>query len=87
MSQFDDHSFFDKVEKKTSVNQQDLLQLAQSVEGADFKDEETVRQLISQVASLANADVSQQKEDQLVEAITQNKIPLDLASLSQLFSK
>ena len=81
------NNFFDNLEKKTNVKQQDIFNLANSVSGANFKDEQTVRNLIQQVAKLANKPVSKEKEDELVKAIVNNNIPLDFASLAKMFGK
>ncbi|MBB6449024.1 hypothetical protein HNR44_000973 [Geomicrobium halophilum] len=78
-------SIFDHIQKKANVNQEDLQDLANSAEGANFQDEETVRQLIYDVAQMAGVHVSREKEEQLVHSITNNQIPLDFASLSNLF--
>jgi hypothetical protein len=81
------NNFFDNLEKKTNVKQQDIFNLANSVSGANFKDEQTVRNLIQQVANLANKPVSKQKEDELVKTIVNNNLPLDFASLAKMFGK
>lgn len=83
----DRNNFFDNLEKKTNVKQQDIFQLANSVSGANFKDEQTVRNLIQQVARMANKPVSKEKEDELVKAIVNNNMPLDFASLAKMFGK
>lgn len=80
-------SLFDQLEKKTNVKHQDLLQLAQSVNNTDLSNEENVRRLIHQVSQLANVQVSKQKEDELVKAITSNQVPMDFASLAKMFQK
>ena len=82
-----DKNLFDNLEKKANVKQQDIFNLANSVSGANLKDEATVRNLIQQVGALANKPVPKEKEDELVKAITTNNIPLDFASLAKLFSK
>ncbi|GAF65308.1 stage VI sporulation protein F [Alkalihalobacillus trypoxylicola] len=87
MFQKNDHSFMDKVQKNTNVRPDQLLKLANSVSSANFQDEATVRQLINQVAKLANKPVSKEKEDQLVQAILQNKVPGDFSSLAKMFNK
>ncbi|RXJ03935.1 sporulation protein [Anaerobacillus alkaliphilus] len=81
------NNLFDNLEKKTNVKQQDIFNLANSVSGANFKDEQTVRNLIQQVSKLANKPVPKEKEDELVKAITNNNLPLDFASLSKMFGK
>jgi hypothetical protein len=81
------NNFFDNLEKKTNVKQQDIFNLANSVSGANFKDEQTVRNLIQQVAKLANKQVPKEKEDELVKTIVNNNIPVDFASLAKMFGK
>ncbi|MDQ0257490.1 hypothetical protein J2S74_004948 [Evansella vedderi] len=78
---------FDQLEKKTNVKQQDLFNLANSVSNADLQKEENVRQLIHQVAQLANVPVSKEKEDELVKAITTKNVPTDFVSLAKMFQQ
>jgi hypothetical protein len=80
-----DQQFFDKIEKKTSVKKDDIFKLAQSVSGSNLRDERTIRMLISQVSSMAGVAVTKQKEDQIVQAVLNNNIPLDLTTLSKMF--
>ncbi len=77
----------DQIQKKTSVRPDELFKLANSVSNANLKDEATVRQLIAQVAKLANTPVSKEKEDQIVHAIIKNNMPMDFASLAKMFNK
>ncbi|MGO4888130.1 stage VI sporulation protein F [Anaerobacillus sp. MEB173] len=79
--------FFDDLQKKTNVNPNDLLNLANSVSQADLKNEKAVRQLIAQVARLAGKPVSKEKEDQLVKAIVNNNIPMDFSTLAKMFGQ
>ncbi|MFD2704428.1 stage VI sporulation protein F [Salibacterium lacus] len=78
-------SMFDNIEKNTNVKQEDIMKLVQSLQGADFQDEKTVRKVIRDVGALAGKSVSARKEDELVKAVMNNDIPLDLASLSKWF--
>ncbi|MFC0470300.1 stage VI sporulation protein F [Halalkalibacter kiskunsagensis] len=87
MSQKNDSSFMDQIQKKANVKPDELFKLANSVSNTNLKDEAAVRQLIAQVAKLANKPVSKEKEDQIVEAITNNNMPTDFASLAKMFNK
>ncbi|MBN8208000.1 stage VI sporulation protein F [Bacillus sp. NTK071] len=78
---------FDNIEKKTNVKKEDIFKLANSVQGADFTDEKTVRKLIANVARVANVNVSKEKEDRIVKAIVNKNIPFDLSSIAKLFSQ
>ncbi|WP_227936178.1 stage VI sporulation protein F [Alkalihalobacillus deserti] len=87
MVQNNDSSFMDQIQKKANVKPDELLKLASSVSNTNLQDEAAVRQLIAQVAKLANKPVSKEKEDQIVEAITKNNMPMDFASLAKMFNK
>jgi hypothetical protein len=67
-------------------HQLDLLKLAESVQHANLKDEETVRYLVNQVSDIVNVPVSQEKEDKIVYAIVNGNIPLNLSTLTKLFN-
>ena len=63
-------AFFKRMEKKTGVSMDNVFSLAQSFQNADFKDVETVRQLIKQVSKVANKPITKELEDKIVETIT-----------------
>ncbi|WP_460267473.1 stage VI sporulation protein F, partial [Clostridium tertium] len=42
-----DNQFFKNIEKKTGVKMQDVMNLAGSLQNANFKDENTVRSVIN----------------------------------------
>jgi uncharacterized membrane protein len=75
------NDFFKSIEQKTGVNKQELFQLVDSVSHMNFKNEDEVRKVIRAVSRLANKSVSKEKEEYLVKAITNNKLPKDLSSL------
>ncbi|GGE38680.1 hypothetical protein GCM10011391_16850 [Pullulanibacillus camelliae] len=81
------HPLFDQIEKKTNVKKEDIFALAQSVANADFRDEKTVRDIVKRVARLANVDVSKEKEDKIVKAVTSNNMPLNISSLANMFNQ
>ncbi len=82
-----DRNFMDDIEKKTGVKKEDIFKLADSVQGANLHDERTIRQLVSQVSRMAGVPVSKEKEDQIVKAIINNNIPLDMTSIAKMFTK
>lgn len=77
---------FDDIEKKTGVNMGEIMQLVQSLQKEDLKDEKTARRVIQQVGAIANKPVSKEKEDKLVQAIQQNNVPTDLSFISQILN-
>ncbi|ADM37249.1 sporulation-specific transcription regulator SopVIF [Bacillus spizizenii ATCC 6633 = JCM 2499] len=79
-----DNQFFKNIEKKTGVNMQDVMNLAGSLQNANFKDENTVRSVIKRVAQLANRRVPKELEDKIVESITSGKEKLDFSTISKM---
>lgn len=84
MSQFQ-KGIFDKLKNNAGIDSGDVYKIADSVKNADFSDENTVRNLIRNLARLANKPISKEKEDKIVQSITQNKMPTDMQSLNRLF--
>ena len=67
--------FFKKVEKKTNVNKETILGLAKKVQQSNMKDENTLRDLIQEISGIAGKPVSKEKEDKIINAIINDKIP------------
>ncbi|WP_164668752.1 stage VI sporulation protein F [Virgibacillus doumboii] len=86
MSDFQDN-LFDKIQKDANVNPEEIYNVANSVKHADFSDEETVRNLVQQLALIADKPISKAKEDQIVQSITNNSMPMDMQTLNQMFKK
>lgn len=78
---------FNQIKNKTNLKPDDIFKVANSVQDADFTDEKTVRDLVKQLSHMANKPISKEKEDKLVETITQNKIPKDVNALGKQFKK
>jgi flagellar motor component MotA len=81
-----DNQFFKNIEKKTGVNMRDILELANSLQNANFKDEKTVRHVIQRVAQIANRKVPKQLEDQIVKTIIQNGKQLDFNTIANMLN-
>ncbi|RYG73617.1 stage VI sporulation protein F [Lentibacillus lipolyticus] len=80
-------NLFDKVQKQTDLNPNDIYKVADSVKNADFSDETTVRQLVQNLAKMADQPISKSKEDKIVETITKNNMPVDMQTLNKMFKK
>lgn len=80
-------SFFKNIEKKTGVNMKDIFALANSLQNANFKDENTVRAIIKRVSQIANKSVSKDMEDKIVQSIIKDGKTLDFNTLSDMLNK
>ncbi len=67
-------NFFKKVENKTNVNKNTILDLAQKLSN-NTKDEKTIREVIHNLSDLTGKEVSKEKEEKIVEAILKDKVP------------
>jgi len=81
-----DNQFFKNIEKKTGVNMNDIFQLANSLQNANFKDEKTVRGIIRRVSQIANKRVPKELEDKIVESIIQDGKKLDLNTINNMMN-
>ncbi|WHY69888.1 stage VI sporulation protein F [Neobacillus sp. SuZ13] len=82
-----DNGFFKNIEKKTGVNMKDIFELANSLQNANFKDEETVRKVIYRVSDIAKKPVSKEMVEQIVKSIVNDGKQLDLNTISNMINK
>lgn len=75
----------EKIGDYSNVSMEQIFQIAQSVQYADFSDEATVRKLVRQLARMANRSVSMEKEDSIVESIMHHEIPSSIEDLQRFF--
>ncbi|CAN7459679.1 MULTISPECIES: stage VI sporulation protein F [Bacillaceae] len=81
------NNFFKNLEKKTGVNMNEVLELANSLQNANFKDEATVRSVIKRVSKIANKPVNKEMEDKIVQSIVNDGKQLDFGTISNMLNK
>lgn len=81
-----ENNFFKSIEKKTGVNMNDIFELANSLQNANFKDENTVRGIIKRVSQIANKPVSKELEDKMVQSIVNDGKKLDMNTISKMLN-
>lgn len=74
-------SFLNKVEKKTNVSKQTILDLAARLKGGNLKDESIIRGVIDELAKLTGKNVSKEQSDKIVKAVVGDQIPNNLESM------
>ena len=70
--------FFKRIEKKTNVSKDTILSLAEKIQKNDMKNENTLREIIHELSSITGKDVSKEKEDKIVSAVINDKIPKNI---------
>ena len=74
-------NFFKKVENKTNINKETILSLAEKLESENMKDESVLREVIRQISSLTGKEVPKEKEDKIINAIINDKVPKDITKM------
>ena len=71
-------NFFKKIEKKTNVNKQTILDLATKLQQNDLKNEATLREVIQELGQLTGKEVSKEKEDKIINAVVNDNVPKNI---------
>ncbi len=71
-------NLFNRIEKKTKVNKSAILELAKKLQQNNLKNENTIREVIHELSSMTGKDVSKEKEDKIVNAVINDKVPNNL---------
>ena len=71
-------NFFKKVEKKTNVDKNTILSLAEKLQDDNMKNETALRDVIKQISILTGKEVPQEKEDKIINTILNDKVPDNL---------
>lgn len=71
-------NFFKKVEKKANINKDTILSLANKLQDGNMKNETTLREVISELSQMTGKEVSKEKEDKIINAVMNDKVPNDI---------
>ena len=71
-------SFFKKVEKKTKVNKETIIELANKLQNGNMKDESTLKEVISTLSQMTGRPVSKEQEDKIINAVMNDKVPQNI---------
>ena len=71
-------SFFKKIEKKTNVNKETILSLANKLQNGNMKDESTLKEVIGALSEMSGRPVTKEQEEKIIKAVKNDKIPQDI---------
>lgn len=74
-------NFFNKIERKTNVDKNTILELAKELQENDLKNEETLRSVIKKLSKMTGKNVSSEQEDKIVSAVINDKVPKNVDKL------
>ena len=71
-------SFFKRVEKKTNVNKETILDLAKKLQEGNLKDEGTWREVIGELSKMTGREVSEENKKKIIDAVVNDQVPKDI---------
>ena len=70
-------SLFKKIENKTNINKETIMNLAEKIKKNNFKDEQTIKEIIQEI-STTGKEVSKEKEEKIINAIMNDNVPKNI---------
>ena len=70
--------FFQKIENKTNVKKQTILDLAEELNNGNMKNENTLRKVIQTLSNITGKEVSKEREDKIIDTIIKDKVPKNI---------
>ena len=70
--------FFKRVEKKTNVSKETILDLAKKLEEGNLKDEGTLREIIGELSKMTGREVSEENKKKIIDAVVSDNVPKDI---------
>ncbi len=77
MTNFSD-GFFKKIEKKTNVNKETILDLAKKLQENDLKNENTLREVIQELSKMTGREVTKESENKIIDAVINDNVPKNI---------
>ena len=69
---------FDRIEKKTNVSKDAILEFARKLQDGNFKDEKVLRSIIKDISEMTGKEVSEEKEQKIIDMVINDKVPKDI---------
>ena len=73
-----------KVEKKTNVKKDTIIELARKLSNGNMKDEKTIREVIDSLSKATGKKVSTETADKIVKTIQEDKVPNNVEKMFQI---
>ena len=71
-------NLFKKIEDRTKVDQETIISLARKLQHGDYKNENTLKEIIHELSDITGIEVSEEKEQKIINTIVNDKVPNDL---------
>jgi len=71
-------SFFNKVQKKTKVDKNTIIGLAEKLQKGNMKDEKTLKEVIDTLCNMTGKKLSKEQSDKIISKVVDGKVPENL---------
>ena len=71
-------NLFNRIEEKTKVSKDTIISLARKLQDGDYKNENTLRDIIHELSFSTGREVSEEKENKIIDMIVQDKVPKNI---------
>ena len=70
-----DDSFFKKIEKKTKVDKNTIVSLAEKLQKGNMKDERTLSEVIDTLSKMTGKKVNPELKDKIIKKVVNDDVP------------
>lgn len=70
-----DDSFFKKIEKKTKVNKNTIVSLAEKLQKGNMKDEKTLSEVIDTLSKMTGKKVNPDLKERIIKKVVNDEVP------------
>ncbi len=71
-------NLFKRIEEKTNVDKDTIISLARKLQNGNYKDENTLKEIIHELSNITGREVSEEKERKIINTIINDKVPSDI---------
>lgn len=71
-------NLFNRITEKTNVDKDTIIGLARKLQEGNFKDRNTLKEIIHELSDITGKEVSEEKENKIIDMIVNDKVPKDL---------
>ena len=71
-------NLFNRITEKTNVDKDTIIGLARKLQEGNFKDRNTLKEIIHELSDITGKEVSEKKENKIIDMIVNDKVPKDL---------
>lgn len=71
-------NLFNRITERTSVDKDTIINLARKLQEGNFKDRNTLKEIIHELSDITGKEVTEEKENKIIEMIVNDKVPKDI---------